>query len=42
MIRRVKMDKQFYTKELISEVLKECMVTEEEEGNDKEDNRDES
>lgn len=37
------MDKEFYTKELISEVLKECMITEtEEEANDKEDNRDES
>ena len=35
------MEKEFYTKELISEVLKECMVTKEEE-NDEEDNRDEN
>ena len=38
------MNKGFYTKELISEVLKECIVieTKEEEENDEEDNRDES
>ena len=35
------MDKEFYTKELISEVLKECMVTEEGEVSDEED-RDEN
>ena len=34
------MDKEFYTKELISEVLKECMVIKEGE-EDGEDNRDE-
>ena len=35
------MDKEFYTKELINEVLKECMVTKEDE-EDEEDNRDEN
>ena len=36
------MEKEFYTKELISEVLKECMVTKEEEESNEEDNRDEN
>ena len=37
------MDKEFYTKELINEVLKECMVTTiEEDEEDEEDNRDEN
>ena len=33
------MDKEFYTKELINEVLIECMVTKEEEESDEEDRR---